>query len=83
MLKAPIESFWDTLRLGIQPFSCSIVQCRRIVILATPNDRGLNLMPKAAIEGFWDAMWLGIQSFLCSIVQCRRIVIWRPQTIED
>ena len=27
-----IVSFWDALWLGIQPFLCSIVECRRIVI---------------------------------------------------
>ena len=55
--KAPTESFWDALWLGIQPFLCFYG--------AKLNSVKLNLLPKAPIESFWDALWLGIQPRLC------------------
>ena len=31
MPKAPIESFWDALWLGIQPFLCFTIESRKVV----------------------------------------------------
>ena len=83
MPKAPIDSFWDALWLGIQPCLSFIVESRRMVNLESPNDRGLNLMPKAPIESFWGALWLGIQPFLCLILESHRIAAWRAQTKDN
>ena len=53
----PIESFWDALWLGIQPFLCFYG--------AKLNSAKLNLLPKEPVESFWGGMWRGIRPFLC------------------
>ena len=63
--KEPIESFWDALWLGIQPFLCVDGRMSWNRVGTPTGGRELNLLPKELIESFWDALWLGIQTFLC------------------
>ena len=52
----PIESFWDALWLGIQPFLCFYG--------AKLNSAKLNLLPHEPIESFCGTVWLGIRPLL-------------------
>ena len=61
--KEPIESFWDALWLGIQPFLSLDGRMSRNPDLTIPNARELNLLSNATLAIFWDALWLGIQPF--------------------
>ena len=53
--KEPIESFWDGLWLGIQPF---------LYLISDNQFLKSNLLPNEPIESFWGALWLGILPFL-------------------
>ena len=53
-----LESFWDTLWLGIGRFLCFMLETLRVSLMDSTE---LNLLQNVRLESFWDALWLGIQ----------------------
>ena len=78
-----IESFWESMWLGIQPFLCFIVKSRRIArrCLQTMRSAICCRMNRSRASG--TPCGSVFRRFCVSIGKSSRIVIWRSQTIEN
>ena len=51
-----VESFWDTLWLGIQAFFVFYGRIPYNLAPMPPSDREFNLLSNGAVESFWDTL---------------------------